>query len=101
VTVRVRCPHCTATHTPRQVLAACTVSWPNQRWLWFVCPACRKPSHVEVRDGTLAIGGLDGGPGPCFFPTENAAVDGLRVRAHPSGVRVTLRALDRTIPAKR
>ena len=29
MTPRVRCPHCGAAHTPRQVLTACTVSWPK------------------------------------------------------------------------
>ncbi|MDQ5938053.1 MAG: hypothetical protein QG574_5416 [Cyanobacteriota bacterium erpe_2018_sw_21hr_WHONDRS-SW48-000092_B_bin.40] len=62
----LRCPSCQKCVSPLQVLEHCSVSWPDQQWLLFECPICTKHSHVQVRDGLLELGELDGTPGPCF-----------------------------------
>lgn len=98
---RVPCRACRASFTPAQVFAACTVSWPNQRWLLFECPACQTGAHVEVTDGRLAIGSLDGGPGPCFFPDRTLALPGLKVTADTGGVTVVFKRKRTRVPAKR
>jgi hypothetical protein len=56
---------------------------------------------VEVSDGSLAIGSLDGGPGPCFFPAQTLALRGLRVTANAGGVTVVFKGNRTRVPAKR
>jgi hypothetical protein len=97
----LRCPSCGASYDPAGVLDACKVSWPNQRWLLFECPGCQNDAHVEVSDGSLAIGSLDGAPGPCFFPTQTLALRGLRVTANAGGVTVVFKGNRTRVPAKR
>jgi hypothetical protein len=97
----VHCPACGHAYGPAQVLAACTVSWPNQRWLLFTCPGCGKAAHVEVSDGALAIGDIDGAPGPAFFPAQTVSVVGLGVVASGKGIAVTLDGKRRFVPARR
>lgn len=63
----------------------CSCSWPNQSWISFTCPKCRRSFHVEVRKGGLSIGSLDGAPGPCFIPDERVAVKGLLVTRKDGG----------------
>jgi predicted RNA-binding Zn-ribbon protein involved in translation (DUF1610 family) len=98
---RVQCPACGAACDAASVLAACTVSWPNQRWLLFECPVCGRDAHVEVSNGRLAIGSLDGAPGPCFFPTQTLALRGLQVTADAGGVTVVFKGKRRRVPAMR
>jgi hypothetical protein len=89
-TATLKCPECDADHTAEGVLDACTVSWPNQRWLHFKCPACKEYSHVELDRTTpqIHLGGLDGAPGPCFFPDSTASVSDLKVSADGRGIEV-------------
>jgi len=88
---QLRCPRCRAAHSVVTVLDHCTISWPNQRWLLFECPACgNEDSHVEVEDGRLASGVLDGAPGPAFMPQDSVAVPGLRYSVRAGGITVLL-----------
>jgi len=97
---RLKCPACATPHDPAAVLAACSVSWPHQKWLLFECPMCQKDAHVEVSNGTLAVGSLDGGPGPCFFPDQTLSVPGLKVTADGKGVTVLFKGKRTRVPAK-
>jgi hypothetical protein len=97
---RVQCPRCDASYDPSQLLAGCTVSWPNQKWLLFRCPGCKADAHVEVANGRLAIGELDGGPGPCFFPRQTLTLPGLKVAATAGGVSVVFKGKRTRVPAK-
>jgi hypothetical protein len=56
---------------------------------------------VEVSDGSLAIGSLDGAPGPCFFPAQTLAVRDLRVTANAGGVTVVYKGKRTRVPAKK
>jgi hypothetical protein len=97
----VKCPACGVSYSPAQILAGCTVSWPNQRWLLFECPRCKGDAHIEVSNGSLAIGGIDGAPGPCFMPDQTLALRGLRVTASEGVVTVVLKGKRTRVPARR
>ena len=77
--VHLACPDCRVTLTVAEALAAGTVSWPRHQWVLFTCPACGADSHLEVRDGRIGIGSLDGGPGPVWMPHAVAVVQELSV----------------------
>jgi hypothetical protein len=87
---RLHCPKCASIYVAEVVLDHCDVSWPQQRWLGFTCPACDAFFHVEVEPGRLTLGGIDGAPGPAFFPDHAAEVPGLRVEARFGGITVRL-----------
>ena len=87
---RLRCPKCQTALTVAAVFDHCDVSWPNQRWLGFDCPTCEAFSHVEVEAGRVSIGGIDGAPGPAFFPDETVEVPGLSVEKRFGGLSVRL-----------
>ena len=74
------CPGCGSRYDPTAILDHCSVSWPQQLWLWFDCPACVHGSHIEVAGERLSIGGIDGAPGPCFFADATIEVPGLRAK---------------------
>jgi hypothetical protein len=97
---RVQCRACGASLGAAQVLAACTVSWPNQKWLLFECPSCHGDAHVQVSNGRLAIGVLDGAPGPCFLADQTVALAGLKVTANAGGITVVLDGKRTRVPAK-
>ena len=78
---QLACPHCGKHFDPAAILDHCTVSWPQQLWLWFECPECDEGSHVAVAGGCLSIGDIDGAPGPCFFAEATIEVPGLRANA--------------------
>jgi hypothetical protein len=75
-------------HELTVVLDRCTVSWPQQRWLSFTCPACDASSHVALAGRTVSTGDIDGAPGPCFFEEATVTVPDLRVEISSSAVRV-------------
>jgi len=87
---RLRCPTCAATYSVAAVFDHCEVSWPNQRWLGFDCPRCDQFSHVEVEDGRVSIGGIDGAPGPAFVPDNSARVPGLTCVFPTAGITLRL-----------
>jgi hypothetical protein len=103
---RLSCPNCASTVTPGEALAAGSVSWPTQRWVLFTCPNCREPTHLLVRDGYIALGQLDGGPGPVWCATSEVIVPGFRVDrgtagfAKTSGISVQLGEQVFWFPAK-
>jgi len=97
----LRCPKCATTYSVAAVFDHCDVSWPNQRWLGFECPKCDHFSHVEVENGRVSIGEIDGAPGPAFFPDNAVAVPGLRYKNAFGGISLTLGARRWSVPGKR
>lgn len=83
------------------VLDGCHVSWPAQLWLWFECPNCGHGSHVALSESRVAVGELDGAPGPCFYPTATAEAAGLQAVGNASGVVVTYARREWRVPTKR
>ncbi len=86
----LHCGACGEGYSVARVLATAEVSWPNQGWLYFTCAKCAASWHVEVSKGRIAIGELDGAPGPCFFAREKVSVPGLIVQVSERGISVRL-----------
>jgi hypothetical protein len=84
----LECPHCGGTWSVEAVLDASRISWPAHRWLYFDCPTCQKPSHVELRKSQARIGTVDGAPGPCFMPSSSVEVRGLFATPSEHGIEV-------------
>lgn len=89
---QLRCPKCSTTYGITVVFDHCDVSWPNQQWLGFTCPTCDQFSHVEIAGERVAIGDIDGAPGPAFFPDDAVDVPGLAVEKKFRGLALTLGA---------
>ena len=89
---QLSCPRCRAAFSAAAVLDHCDVAWPNQRWLGFECPRCHRFFHVEIEKGRMSIGGIDGAPGPAFFPDNGVVVPGLTYASKFGGLSVTLGA---------
>jgi hypothetical protein len=81
-------------------LARSTDSWPNQKWLLFLCGSCQSPVYLEVSDGHVDAGELDGGPGPSLIVSQRLEVPGLRVKVGARGITVTFRNLHRRVAAR-
>jgi hypothetical protein len=84
------CPRCKTELQVEQVLDNCTESWPNQRWVAFSCPTCKKESHAQLQDGAIALGILDGAPGPSFSPESEMKLPGLKVASSGRGIACRL-----------
>ena len=84
----------------RDALDACFASWPQQYWAAFRCPQCKGVNHLEVRDGLLVEGYLDGFPGPSLVVKRRLQLDDFHVRAHELGIEIRSLNLRWEIPAK-
>jgi hypothetical protein len=79
---KLLCPVCFAGTDIETILRCSTVSWPYQHWIYFTCPECEKNSHVEVHNGQIRTGLLDGAPGPCFFCCSQVQEPNFGVEEH-------------------
>lgn len=86
----LQCCSCKAPLAVEEVFDHSTVSWPQQRWIHFRCPHCRKYAHCELSSEGITLGKLDGAPGPCYFPSSAAAVDQLQIEARKGRLTVRL-----------
>ena len=86
----LKCPKCRALRSLEEVFDHCGVSWPNQRWLSFRCPRCRRYWHVQLSGSRVEIGDIDGAPGPSFIPDNGTTRAGLRVTRSDAGISVRL-----------
>ena len=82
---RLSCPSCRTALTPREALVAGSVSWPTHRWVHFTCPTCGESAHLTVREGYLALGQIEGGPGPVWCATAEVHDPALRVDTETGG----------------
>ncbi len=96
----VECPRCRTVLDAGALLEACTVSWPHQSWVLLRCPSCNTDSHLQVQDGVIQTGFLDGAPGPCFIVENTYTIPGLVVQQDPSGVTLSLNEHRRVVPAR-
>lgn len=97
----LECPHCKAAVGVGSWIDAAKMSWPNQGWAYADCSACGRGSHLELGDGSLAIGDVDGGPGPCFFESSRVSVPGLKVASQSRAITCTLDGKTTNIAAKK
>jgi hypothetical protein len=98
--MKIKCPQCGLAMTPAQVILNSFASFPNRSWLLFRCPSCTATSHVHVGNGRLAIGDLDGVPGPTFLPVQSVAADQLTDKSSSDGILVELGDLCTMVPAR-
>lgn len=87
---KAQCPGCSAEFTALEILNNCTLSFPNQKWIWFHCPACKKQYFAELHKGKILLGDIDGAPGPAFFPSSELAVANFTFSARTSGITCQL-----------
>lgn len=73
-----------------ELLDHCEASWPEQHLLYFTCPHCRQMRHLKVRDDYVAIGYLDGAPGPRFVTHSEMVLPSLIVSTEEDAVELTL-----------
>ncbi len=72
------------------LLDHCEASWPEHHLLYFTCPHCRKTRHLKVRDHHIAIGYLDGAPGPRFVTQSEMVLPSLMVSRDQDAMELTL-----------
>jgi len=75
----LKCPYCKELLDIHQVLKNCSISWPQQDWVYFECPYCQINSHVTITSELVSTGVLDGAPGPVFFACSEKAFDDMFV----------------------
>lgn len=98
---RVTCPSCREASPLEDVLAACTRAFSEQRWLLTDCPRCGAAFHLRPARGTLAVGTIDGGPGPCFIESSRVRTPGLTVSWSADHARITRSAGTHAVPVAR
>jgi hypothetical protein len=81
------CYGCKAELSVVQVLESGKFAFLEQGWIGFDCPRCTHYWIAEVSTNTLAIGDIDGGPGPCFM--ENSKVEAPGLTVNRSGNRLS------------
>ena len=64
---KLSCPNCHKEIAEIEILKNSSDSWPVKNWILFTCPSCDKSAHVELKNGAIGIGVLDGFPGPCLM----------------------------------
>ena len=94
------CTGCTAEYTVQTALDVCFRVWPQQHWLAFKCPECNETNHIEVIDGLVRQGYLDGAPGPCFVLTRSVPLDKFKAKWSDEGVVIKNVGLTWTIPTE-
>ena len=83
---KLLCPSCFDEVDVETILDNSTISWPDQSWIYFKCPACQNNSHIKVDSLSIETGQLDGAPGPCFFVCSKAFIDDFFVAIKTSGI---------------
>ena len=74
------CDGCKAELTALQVLENGKWAFLEQHWIGFDCPQCSHYWLAEVSANSLAVGDIDGGPGPCFMEGSKVVVPGLSMK---------------------
>ena len=85
----LQCDKCDSSLTVETVLENCSGSWPEQRWLAFVCPSCNLSMKAHVNSGRMAIGDIDGAPGPSFVESSSIDSQKLKVQKTARGLKCT------------
>lgn len=84
----VGCSDCMHECCVRDALDACFASWPNHSWVAFHCLNCDGVNRLEVRNGAIAEGYLDGAPAPCFIIKRRVRLDDFHIKAANNGISV-------------
>jgi hypothetical protein len=82
------CSECAHKQTVRDALDGCFASWPQHYWIAFRCPNCGSTNHLEVREGSIAEGCLDGVPGPSMRFTRRLRLEDFHVRTSADSIDI-------------
>ena len=96
----IKCDNCKTSHSVRDVINGCTVSWPTESWVSYLCPQCGHVSHLRVEEGRIQTGEIGAAKKSTFVVQQTVEVGGLEVDANPEGITLTLGGVARTVPAK-
>ena len=83
---KLLCPSCFFEVDVETILDNSIISWPNQSWIYFKCPACQNSSHIKIDNLSIETGLLDGAPGPCFVVCSKALIDDFFVDIKADGI---------------
>jgi len=74
------CPKCSKEFTPREILEASTISWPELCWIYFKCPACEKFTHIQIINGRMSTVNFLGAPGPDWEINTSIEIMDFKIR---------------------
>ncbi|MDA8428000.1 MAG: hypothetical protein M0T70_01965 [Geobacteraceae bacterium] len=77
------CPKCSEEFTPREILEASTISWPELCWIYFKCPACEKFTHIKIINGKMSTVNFIGAPGPDWEINTSIELKDFKIRMDP------------------
>ena len=85
---RLECPSCCVQVSISDLFSNCSVSWPQKKWLYFTCFECDISNHVSIKNSTVSLGLLDGGPAPCFIPFSSIKLENLLETTNSNGIKI-------------
>lgn len=97
----LRCPHCKTGLTITQVLDASELCWPNKDWIGYDCPKCKVFSHAKLSETALALGELDGFPGPALIVSSRCTLSKVSVSWSEDGVKLKYGKTNKIVPARK
>lgn len=97
---RLSCPVCGKNYSAAQIFDNCTVAWVGRDWIYFDCPACKDGAYIELGIDSVAIGELDGFPGPNFFAVSSIKVPNLLITKNSKGISLEFQGQRWLVPAK-
>jgi len=75
----LECDNCHKPLTPEDILSQSLYFAEPLSILHTACHHCAAKLEVEVKQGRLTVGGIDGFPGPCFMALSTEAIEGLSI----------------------
>ena len=95
------CPRCGRGHDLLVWLDGAGEAAPAEHWVAATCASCGEGVHLELSDGTAAIGSLSPSTPRCFRPEVRVRQPELQVRSAPDGLSVVLEHRRWILPARR
>jgi hypothetical protein len=94
------CPSCGHAASLPEWLDHAGTSDPQRRWANARGPACDAGSIFHFGPSTVAIGDIDGAPGPYFIEHERERLGGAAVHWHEGGLRVVFQGRSWFVPVQ-
>jgi len=91
----LECDNCHKPLTPLDIFSRSLYFAEPLSILHTACHYCAAKLEVEVKQGRLTVGGIDGFPGPCFIALSTEAIEGLSITATEKG-SITITFADQT-----
>ncbi len=97
----MHCNQCNTKFNIEEIIDNCNVSWPAKSWTQFQCPKCNCMKHLELQNGSIKVGYVDGAPGPCFITEERFQNSNLKIACDISnGIYVQISGYKKMIAKK-